>query len=317
MASVARSDPKLRKPFPKPLMLKDFLSDDMSSCSSNGFKSFPRRHCCTTVRYLVEKDFKAKDSTKARRLLRKSRSKAAASTTISALQRASEAVINAVKLLPFSSVKAPSFSVKNRSRKGILPRSFSRKFWKRTAVEEEIEIERWKSFHDFLEEKQKSSAHIRHHSTTTTTTIDSTSATSNSNSWSDGEFTLDYLQFSSCNSVSSGENDAVSRKKYLPEKMVSKRVGVAVGGDSMEATSTTCSEKKEKVRVLISCFACVQYSTSLAVSKHLWLVCQALKIRSLLFRFNNLKSLIPIKILYVNSRDRRVLSGSSNSDSWN
>lgn len=250
MASVARSDPKLRKPFPKPLMLKDFLSDDMSSCSSNGFKSFPRRHCCTTVRYLVEKDFKAKDSTKARRLLRKSRSKAAASTTISALQRASEAVINAVKLLPFSSVKAPSFSVKNRSRKGILPRSFSRKllkrkFWKRTAVEEEIEIERWKSFHDFLEEKQKSSSHIRHHSTTTTT-IDSTSATSNSNSWSDGEFTLDYLQFSSCNSVSSGENDAVSRKKYLPEKMVSKRVGVAVGGDSMEATSTTCSEKKEK-----------------------------------------------------------------------
>lgn len=249
-------------------MLKDFLLDDMSSCSSNGFKSFPRRHCCTTVRYLVEKDFKAKDSTKARRLLRKSRSKAAASTTISALQRASEAVINAFKILPFSSVKAPSSSVKNRSRKGILPRSFSRKFWKRTAVEEEIEIERWKSFHDFLEEKQKSSAHIRHHSTTTTT-IDSTSATSNSNSWSDGEFTLDYLQFSSCNSVSSGENDAVSRKKYLPEKMVSKRVGVAIGGDSMEATSTTCSEKKEKVRVLISCFACVQYSTSLAVSKHL------------------------------------------------
>ena len=258
MASVARSDPKLRKPFPKPLMLKDFLLDDMSSCSSNGFKSFPRRHCCSTVRYLVEKDLKAKDATKAKRLLRRNRSKAAASNTISALQRASEAVINAVKLLPFSTVKAPSSSVKNRSRKGILARSFSRKllkrtFWKRTAVKEEIEIERWKSFRDFLEENLKSSVLSLHHSTTT---IDSTSATSNSNSWSDGEFSSDYLQFSSCNSENPGENDSVSGKKYLPEKKVSKRVGVEVGEDSMEATSTTCSVKKAKVRVLITCFTC-------------------------------------------------------------
>ncbi|KAG6384025.1 hypothetical protein SASPL_156177 [Salvia splendens] len=45
-------DRRLIKPIRAPLLLKDHLLDDMSSCSSNGFKSFPRRQCCTAVRLL-------------------------------------------------------------------------------------------------------------------------------------------------------------------------------------------------------------------------------------------------------------------------
>ncbi|GLT54966.1 hypothetical protein SLA2020_281240 [Shorea laevis] len=144
MASITPSDDQtlIRKPVMiqrRPLMLKDYLRDDfLSSCSSNGFKSFPRRQCCTTVRFLLELDLKARGSpttcsTKRHRLLRRSRSKAVASTTISALHRASQAVINAVKKqLPFhESVKSPSTSARNGALKGLLPRSLSRKLFSR------------------------------------------------------------------------------------------------------------------------------------------------------------------------------------------
>ncbi|KAI9174129.1 hypothetical protein LWI28_012404 [Acer negundo] len=118
------------------LMLKDYLRDDQSSCSSNGFKSLPRRQCCNTVRFVLDIDLKNRDSNKynnTKRLLHRSRSKATASTTMamSALQRASEAVLKAVKLLQFPSVQ-------RRAKKALLPRSFSRKllkksFWTRKA----------------------------------------------------------------------------------------------------------------------------------------------------------------------------------------
>ncbi|GLT54969.1 hypothetical protein SLA2020_281270 [Shorea laevis] len=68
MASITPSDDQtlIRKPVMiqrRRLMLKDYLRDDfLSSCSSNGFKSFPRRQCCTTVRFLLELDLKARGS---------------------------------------------------------------------------------------------------------------------------------------------------------------------------------------------------------------------------------------------------------------
>uniref|UniRef100_A0A803PRH0 Uncharacterized protein n=1 Tax=Cannabis sativa TaxID=3483 RepID=A0A803PRH0_CANSA len=134
----------------KPLMLKDYLLDDLSSCSSNGFKSFPRRQCCSTVRFLLEIDLKQNHQHRSRRhnpkeqpnlvkAKRHFRSSRSGRFTISVLQRASDAVINAVKQMPFPSVMS---SVQNRARKGLLPRSLSRKllnnrFWGRGATDKD------------------------------------------------------------------------------------------------------------------------------------------------------------------------------------
>ena len=237
-------------------MLKDYLRDDfLGSCSSNGFKSFPRRQCCTTVRYLLEFDLIAKCSpttgAKRHRLLRRTRSKAVASTTISALHRASQAVINAVKKqLPFhESVKSPSPSppARNGPLKGLLPRSLSRKlfsrksFW-RKAENKESDIGRCKLCREIPNERDKPSDQAGHHSRA------STSTSSHSDSWAESEFfNSEILRSSSGYSVSSSENDVVEGKTDLPGKKI---VGQTVGDDSISAANTsTCSGANIKVRV--------------------------------------------------------------------
>ncbi|KAK8618058.1 hypothetical protein V6N13_115933 [Hibiscus sabdariffa] len=241
-----------------PLMLKDYLlRDDLSSCSSNGFKSFPRQRCCTTVRFLLEtelKNSKDKYTTTTKRLLKRSRSKAGASaTTISALQRASEAVLNAVKLLPFPSIKSSSPSLKrNCSRKPHFARSFSRKlfkrsFWRKADKENDGgENRRCKMFREFLEEKNQPSD--ENTSTNVVTTADTSSSTmsmtasrvssnSNSNSRVRIEFTAEVLQSWSGNSESSSEADVVEGETSLPKtEKVSTVVGVAVGEESINFT---------------------------------------------------------------------------------
>ncbi|KAH7514022.1 uncharacterized protein LOC107434890 [Ziziphus jujuba] len=234
-------DRKLRKST-KPLMLKDYLMDDQSSCSSNGFKSFPRRQCCTTVRFLLESDLKKPNNTK--RHLKRSRYRAA-STTISALQRASVAVINVVKHFPFPSVKSPS-------RRRLLPRSVSRKllrrsFRKKTEKDDESNIGRSRLFHEFLREHDKPSDQ---NTSTTTVIIPRLSSTStSSNSWAESEFTSDILPSSSGNSECSTGNDVVvvaDSEKDLSEK-VNKKVDITVGDDSMECSATAnCSFQNSK-----------------------------------------------------------------------
>ncbi|KAK8584262.1 hypothetical protein V6N13_109653 [Hibiscus sabdariffa] len=209
LISIPTDHIKLRKEISlekkPPLMLKDYLlRDDLSSCSSNGFKSFPRQRCCTTVRFLLETELKkSKDSysTTTKRLVKRSRSKAGA-TTISALQRASEAVLNAVKLLPFPSINSSSPSLKrNCSRKPHFTRSFSRKlfkrsFWRKADKENDGgEIRRCKMFREFLEEKNQPSD--QNTSTNVVTTADTSASTmtasrvssnSSSNSRAESEF---------------------------------------------------------------------------------------------------------------------------------
>ena len=226
----------------KPLLLKDYLLDDQSSCSSNGFKSFPRRRCCTTVRLLLEIDLKTKQQQQPTQLFKRSKSKAA-STAISALQKASVAVMKAVKLLPFpspnSTVRSPSPS---RTRKGLLPRSLSRKlckknFWRKAAdqhgqCKESNEIRGWRLFGEFLEEQDKLSDQI-------TSGISTTSrSNSNCNIWSTGsEYTVDSGN-STCNS---SRNDSVCNRKDLIIKEVSDIVSVSGGQDSI--TNRKVSEK--------------------------------------------------------------------------
>uniref|UniRef100_A0A6N2L640 DUF4378 domain-containing protein n=1 Tax=Salix viminalis TaxID=40686 RepID=A0A6N2L640_SALVM len=169
--------------------------------------------CCTTIRFLLEIDLKTKQQPP-RQLFKRSKSRAA-SSAISALQKASVAVINAVKLLPFPSpnsiVKSPPPST---TRKGLLPRSLSRKlfkksFWRKAAdhhgqCKESNEIGGWRLFREFLEEQDKLSDQ-------TTSTV-STSSSSNSNVWTtESEHTVD-----SGNSTSNSiRNDAVYHRKDL------------------------------------------------------------------------------------------------------
>ncbi|XWS38422.1 hypothetical protein CRYUN_Cryun19dG0130000 [Craigia yunnanensis] len=224
-------------------MLKDYLRDDLSSCSSSGFKSFPRRQCCTTVRFLLEADLKkSKDySSTGKRLVKRSLSNPA-STTISALQRASAVVLNAVKLLPFPSIKSSSLSLQsNSSRKEHLPRSFSRKLFKRSywrkTDKEDGEIKHWRLFREFLEEKDQPSDQNTNTNVNTTdissTTITTSrvSTTTSSNSWAESEFTANILQSPRGNSESSSGNDTVEDKTNLPDK---KKVSNVVGGTVVE-----------------------------------------------------------------------------------
>ncbi|XP_073042922.1 uncharacterized protein [Primulina eburnea] len=141
----------------RPLSLKDYLLDDMSSCSSNGFGSFPRRQCCTTVRFLLDIELKNQEHQqysyfkKNPPALLKSPSKSA----LSAFQH----VITAIKRLPFAAGRS---SETEKPKNSMLARSISKKinkksstFWRRKPNEKEIG--RMKSFDELLKEDPVSS----------------------------------------------------------------------------------------------------------------------------------------------------------------
>ncbi|KAJ6347511.1 hypothetical protein OIU76_004061 [Salix suchowensis] len=245
----------------KPLMLKDYLLDDLSSCSSNGFKSFPRIHRCTTVRFLLEIDLKTKQQRHQKQLYKRSKSSKAASTTISALQKASAAVIKAVKLLPFPSaptVKSPSPS---RTRKGLVPRSLSRKlftksFWRKTPdhsgqyCKENNGIRGWRLFHEFLEEQDRPSDQISSRISTSSRT------SSNSNVWTpESEFSAGSGNSPTFESCSSGVNDAVCIHDDLV-KEVSDRVGVSVGQDPITNRKEWPDDKEKEQFSPVSILDC-------------------------------------------------------------
>ncbi|KAG2240431.1 hypothetical protein Bca52824_090749 [Brassica carinata] len=96
--SITSSDHRLpvSKRLLNPLSRRDCLLDDLSSCSSNGFKSFPRR--------LLDAEIKRSGI-----FHRKSRPNCGLAFS-HAVQKASTALLGAVKLLPFpsSSVISPS-----------------------------------------------------------------------------------------------------------------------------------------------------------------------------------------------------------------
>ncbi|XP_047338807.1 uncharacterized protein LOC124942364 [Impatiens glandulifera] len=224
MDSISFSDKKLirRSTMPPPavatLMLKDYLLDDMSSCSSNGFRSIPRKQCCNNVKFILEFDLKNPNGKKPKP---------------SILQRASAAVINAVKIFP--------------RKRSILPRSLSRKLSNRSFWKKDISfIKSFKCLNDnSLSVTQPSSAGAG--------TISSAGAAEMSGavmgnvrkgkSLSDSSssvFTLDNLLSSSSNSESSCENDAVFNESS-PEKPVRK-----IADDSSKEEWVNILEEKEQ-----------------------------------------------------------------------
>nr|GMD79952.1 Testis-expressed sequence 10 protein [Ipomoea batatas]GME21575.1 Testis-expressed sequence 10 protein [Ipomoea batatas] len=238
------------------MLLKDYLMDELSSCSSNGFRSYPRRReCCTTVRLLLEADLGVKPPGKvmcggggeATRVLIAGKP-APTAGVVSALQKASKTVLNAVKSLQFSA--AGKSAKQSKPKKAILSRRFSRKLLKRSFKKKTIdrnEIERWKVYNQLMEKKSNNPS--SRFSPAVHNVADSNASTSETNSWSDSDFTIsdDSLQSSSCSSdVNSTEaqNDAVAAKCSPTDKsVISKKVGVTTSN----ATTTYSPISKKQV----------------------------------------------------------------------
>lgn len=264
-------------------MLKDYLLDDLSSCSSSGFRSYPRRQCCTTVRFLLEIDLKNKYQPalppppykpNVKTIVRPKLPppSAAIAAKVSAFQKASVAVINAVKHLPFAGARSSTTSKKkNPVMRTIFPRSLSRKlkrsFWKRGNHKE---IYWWTTFNRLDKEELKSPAFspvvISKLAGDSNSSKSVSKSKCNSNSWSsDSDFTAstdNSLQTSSGNSeVNSTEtvNDAVASKKSGTENVIcSKKVGATTGDDSTDSTisshGSTTNSANTKVSFLFSLF---------------------------------------------------------------
>ncbi|ESQ38306.1 hypothetical protein EUTSA_v10028604mg [Eutrema salsugineum] len=157
----------------KPLMLRDYLLDDLSSCSSNGFKSFPRRQThpsssssSSTVRRLLDAEIKRSGLIHHHKPRLTRRTRTTCGTAIShAVHKASTAFLNAVKLLPFPSTVI-SRKGGDDQKQGVFSRSFSKRllsksFWRKpasqsrrevTVVEGDGEIQWWRSAAFFPDE---------------------------------------------------------------------------------------------------------------------------------------------------------------------
>ncbi|KAI7744662.1 hypothetical protein M8C21_029112 [Ambrosia artemisiifolia] len=121
----------------------------MSSCSSNGFKSYPRRQCCTTVRFLMETDLKGNPTRFPSKRLRRSLADSKLTPKQpSMMQKASDVMIKALKRLQFAGVGVSTPAK-------LLPRSFSRKllkhgFWKKNDYHNNNEVKRLTTFGDLI-----------------------------------------------------------------------------------------------------------------------------------------------------------------------
>ncbi|CDP09814.1 unnamed protein product [Coffea canephora] len=221
----------------KPLMLKDYLLDDLSSCSSSGFRTYPRRQCCTSVGFLLEINLKNKPPKHIKRPPLKNPSK----PLPSAFQRA----IKAVKSLPFAAIKSSSSTSSNKLRLTLLPRSLSRKllkrsFWKRN---DRKEIPRLEPISQLIVQNTSPPSDF----TASTATGDRYSSSSESNSWWDSDFTASDDSTASGNSSENtfrNKNYSYYLSKRLPNDKVvgSKRAAVKVGGDDSIAATSSSSD---------------------------------------------------------------------------
>lgn len=148
----------------RPMMLKDFLRDGY--CNSNGFRVNSRNKSTALI-----------SSNKPSIVLLRSRSKRAAATTISAIQK----VIKVVKFFHFESVK-------------VKPSDNSTKLDGGDAVRVKVkDILRWRSFRDLEMEEKKGCTPLdlpRSPDPTVTTTSNSSSKRS---SWRDSDFSEEEL----------------------------------------------------------------------------------------------------------------------------
>lgn len=223
-----------RKPFQierRPKLLKDFLDDDSNSCSSSGFKSF-RRQQPYNPKIVSKTSFSNPKPSVPKQ-----------QTTLSAFQ----ALINAVKNIPFTTVKSPSFLPRSLSRR-LSKRDHSRPNMSSKGNQHELKISvkvkdilRWTSFRDLVDEKSPpldfSPLPHDHYTTTTGSIDDSCISDGSSFSWCESDFTAEFLPSWSGNS--NEKELEVGKKELIP----------CVGLDSLETTTETanCSEVDPQV----------------------------------------------------------------------
>ncbi|EOA19551.1 hypothetical protein CARUB_v10002552mg [Capsella rubella] len=190
----------------RPRKLKDCLLEDSNSCSSNGFKSMPRRPPLNPFTIIP----KRKQS------------------------NALQAVINAVKSLRSNAVKS--------SPSRILPRTLSRRLTSKKKVENQAsitvvrvkDIVRWSSSKDLHEDISHFELFPPHQYTTKTTTTATGSSTTTStscSSWCDSDFTSEFLPSSWGSNVEEcGEKESVKNNLHC------------VGEDSCTAVTVADTE---------------------------------------------------------------------------
>ncbi|KAI3687506.1 hypothetical protein L1987_81203 [Smallanthus sonchifolius] len=239
---------KLKNPLPKSMLLRDYLLDDMSSCSSNGFRSYPRRQCCTTVRFLVETDLNRNGklpSNQHRRSIVERKTNRTANfkpKQSSMLQKASSVMIHVFKRLPFAGISTKT---------DYLPRSLSRKllklgFWKKS--DHRNDVKRLTSFGDLLKQKEITpppSPSRFSTAVTTATTPELTISTSNSNS----DFIATTESFTTGNSNSdanSAQNDVADELKENNKTTNGKRVGTTTATATANATCSDSTGNAKK-----------------------------------------------------------------------
>ncbi|CAN8247323.1 unnamed protein product [Cochlearia groenlandica] len=264
-------------------MLRDYLLDDLSSCSSNGFKSLPRRQTSSsTVRRLLDAEIKRSGlihhhHRKHRTLTRRTRSTTSCGTAIThAVHKASTAFLNAVKLLPFPSPSVKSPSANNNNKRCVFSRSFSKRlmsrcFWIKSAANQSLrevtvvevddgEIQWWRSAAFFSDEEPSSdlisqistiaAADEATFSISPPAKISAVECISGDSSSSGSEF------FTNSSSSSSGEseevtneNDAVEEDSESGERLVSRDCYVSsVNGNSLCDNRKECvNEEKEQL----------------------------------------------------------------------
>ncbi|CAL5340137.1 unnamed protein product [Camellia sinensis] len=188
----------------RPQMLKDFLADDSNSCSSTDFRSFPRKNPLDPNTSTTKRSSSIK--------LTRNRSSKAASTTISAIHRASEMLLTAVKHFPFaSSAKSQPRTTVSRRRSDVGENDG-------VPVVKVKDILRWRSFRDLVvvEEEEAQPLDLC------------------SSRWCDEDFTAEDLPLCGGNC---GQN--LEGEKCLPEE--------SVGGDSTvdPKGELSCEEKEQ------------------------------------------------------------------------
>lgn len=215
-ASFSDDSMIIKKPLPKSLLLRDYLLDDMSSCSSNGFRSYPRRRqCCTTVRFLLEMDLNKRSKLPQKQPFLENKNKMKSKSKhkqSSMLQRASNIMIKAFKHFPFAG------------------------FWKKSNHHNK-DVKMLKSFGDLIKETPSSPSRLSTAVTNTTMSELNSSSANNSNSWSGSEFTATTDSFTTGNSLKGNiaKNDVAENKR--------------VGSTTSTATANNYSNTTENTKV--------------------------------------------------------------------
>ncbi|XP_076945526.1 uncharacterized protein LOC143616633 [Bidens hawaiensis] len=214
-ASFSHESRMVKMPLRSSVLLKDYLLDDLSSCSSNGFRSYPRRQCCTKVRYLIEIDLnKHVKLPQTNKHVRRNKSKPKLKLKAS--------LVNVFKSFKLSSIGSDSGGGKKTK---FLPRNLSLKLsmhglWKRSTNQEKKELKKLNSFDESIKCKENILPSVATIATEKSNS-NSISNSNNSPTSSDSCFTITSNSSTTCgySKTNVAQNKTKENKPFGAEKM--------------------------------------------------------------------------------------------------